>query len=58
MNFSFLFDTGSVVGDSYVVIPSACYDIEAATDDIDQLDLNTRRMFMAALLMCDCILNV
>lgn len=49
MNFSFLFDTGSVVGDSYVVIPSACYDIEAATDDIDRLDLNTRRMFMAAL---------
>lgn len=42
MNFSFLFDTGSVVGDSYVVIPSACYDIEAATDDIDRLDLNTR----------------
>ncbi|XP_062169954.1 uncharacterized protein LOC133875744 isoform X4 [Alnus glutinosa] len=33
---------GSIMGDSYVVIPSACHEIEAASDDIEQLELNAQ----------------
>ncbi|KAK4569316.1 hypothetical protein RGQ29_004634 [Quercus rubra] len=33
---------GSIMGDSYFVIPSACHEVEAASDDIDQLELNAQ----------------
>jgi hypothetical protein len=48
-NDLFLFDPGSIMGDSYVVIPSACHEIEAASDDIEQLELNAQRMWKASL---------
>ena len=37
------------MGDSYVVIPSAYHEIEAASDDIEQLELNAQRMWKASL---------
>ncbi|XP_075661081.1 uncharacterized protein LOC142630907 isoform X1 [Castanea sativa] len=33
---------GSIMGDSYFVIPSACHEVEAASDDIDQSELNAQ----------------
>ncbi|KAK7839982.1 hypothetical protein CFP56_017295 [Quercus suber] len=33
---------GSIMGDSYFVMPSACHEVEAASDDIDQSELNAQ----------------
>jgi hypothetical protein len=37
------------MGDSYVVIPSACHEIKATSDDAEQLELNAQRMWKASL---------
>lgn len=37
------------MGDSYFVIPSACHEVEAASDDIDQLELNAQGEWKASL---------
>ncbi|KAE8123753.1 hypothetical protein FH972_018687 [Carpinus fangiana] len=46
---------GSIMGDSYVVIPSAYHEIEAASDDIEQLELNAQlfRGLCSALYLLD-----
>lgn len=57
VNYLFLFDTGSIMGDSYFVMPSACHEVEAASDDIDLSELNAQGEWKAALWVFNCSMN-
>lgn len=48
--FLWHFPTGVVMGASYVVIPSTFQEMETASDEIDQSDVNNERMSEAFLL--------
>ena len=52
------FYTGVIFGNPYFVTPSASPEIEAASDEMDQLELNAQRVWKSFCLLSFCMMNV